>query len=141
MNAQIIVFIVIAVTLISFIYGKLRYDFIALLGLIALTITGVVSPEDSFLGFSHPAVITVASVLVISSALIKTGVVDRLVLLINKGSDKIYVKIMSLMVITAVLSGFMNNVGALALIMPIGLTIAKDNKISPSKLLMPVAFA
>lgn len=141
MNAQIIVFIVIAVTLISFIYGKLRYDFIALLGLIVLTITGVVSPEDSFVGFSHPAVITVASVLVISSALIKTGVVDRLVLLINKGSDKIYVKIMSLMVITAVLSGFMNNVGALALIMPIGLTIAKDNKISPSKLLMPVAFA
>lgn len=141
MNAQIIVFIVIAVTLISFIYGKLRYDFIALLGLIVLVITGVVSPEDSFVGFSHPAVITVASVLVISSALIKTGVVDRLVLLINKGSDKIYVKIMSLMVITAVLSGFMNNVGALALIMPIGLTIAKDNKISPSKLLMPVAFA
>lgn len=141
MNSQIIVFIVIAITLFLFIYGRLRYDFVALLGLIALTITGVISPETSFLGFSHPAIITVASVLVISSALIKTGAVDRLVILINKGSDKIYIKIMSLMIITATLSAFMNNVGALALIMPIAITIAKDNKINPSQLLMPVAFA
>lgn len=141
MNSQIIVFIVIAVTLFLFIHGKLRYDFVALLGLIVLTITGVVSPETSFLGFSHPAVITVASVLVISSALIKTGVIDKIVTLINKGPDKVYLKIMSLMIITAILSAFMNNVGALALIMPIALTIAKQNKIAPSQLLMPVAFA
>ena len=141
MNSQIIVFIVISATLFLFIYGKLRYDFVALLGLVVLTITGVISPETSFLGFSHPAIITVASVLVISSALIKTGVVNRLVMLINKGSDKVYIKIMSLMAITAILSAFMNNVGALALIMPIGLTIAKDNKIPPSQLLMPISFA
>ena len=83
MNPQIIVFIVIAVTLFLFIYGKLRYDFVALIALVVLTITGVVSPETSFLGFSHPAVITVASVLVISSALIKTGLVNRLVMLIK----------------------------------------------------------
>lgn len=141
MGPQIIVFIVILATLFLFIHGKLRYDFVALLGLIVLTITGVVSPETSFLGFSHPAIITVASVLVISSALIKTGLVDRIVRVINKGSDKIYIKIMSLMLITAGLSGFMNNVGALALILPIAMTIAKQNKISPSQLLMPVAFA
>ncbi len=141
MGPQIIVFIVIIATLFLFIYGRLRYDFVALLGLIVLTITGVVSPETSFLGFSHPAIITVASVLVISSALIKTGLVDRIVRVINRGSDKIYMKIMSLMLITALLSGFMNNVGALALILPIAMTIAKQNKISPSQLLMPVAFA
>ncbi|HZK33620.1 MAG TPA: SLC13 family permease [Tissierellaceae bacterium] len=141
MNSQIIVFIVIAVTLFLFIYGKLRYDFVALLGLVILTTTGVVSPEQAFLGFSHPAVITVASVLVISSALIKTGAIDRLVTLINRGPDKIYMKIMSLMVITAILSAFMNNVGALALILPIGITIARDNDVPPSQLLMPVAFA
>ncbi len=141
MNSQIIVFIVIALTLFLFIYGRLRYDFVALMGLIVLTITGVVSPETSFLGFSHPAIITVASVLVISSALIKTGVIDRIVTLINKGTDKIYIKIMSLMLVTAILSAFMNNVGALALIMPVAMTIAKQNKIAPSQLLMPVAFA
>lgn len=141
MNSQIIVFVVILATLFLFIYGKLRYDFVALLGLIVLTITGVISPETSFLGFSHPAIITVASILVISSTLIKTGVVDKIVRLINRGPDKVHIKIISLMIITALLSAFMNNVGALALIMPIALTIAKQNKISPSQLLMPVAFA
>lgn len=141
MNSQIIVFIVIGITLILFIDGRLRYDFVALLGLITLTITGVISPETSFLGFSHPAIITVASVLVISSALIKTGVIDKFVVLINKSTNKVPLRIMSLMILTSTLSAFMNNVGALALIMPIAITIAKDNNIDPSQLLMPVAFA
>ena len=141
MLSQIIVFAVILITLYLFIDGRLRYDFVALLGLIVLTITRVITPETAFLGFSHPAIITVASVLVISSALIKTGVIDNLVLLINKGKNTVPIKVMSLMVITAILSAFINNVGALALIMPIALTISKDNKIAPYQLLMPVAFA
>ncbi len=141
MYSQIIVFVIIVITLILFIDGRLRYDFVALLGLIVLTITKVITPDTAFLGFSHPAIITVASVLVISSALIKTGVIDNLVHLINKGKNGVQFKIMSLMIITAILSAFINNVGALALIMPIALTISKDNKISPHQLLMPVAFA
>lgn len=141
MTAQIIVFIVIAITLFLFIDGRLRYDFVSLLGLLVLTITKVISPETSFKGFSHPAIITVASVLVISSALINTGAIDKLVVIINKGTNNIQLRIMSLMIITATLSAFMNNVGALAIIMPIAIKIAKDNKIAPSQLLMPVAFA
>ncbi len=141
MNPQIIVFIVIGITLFMFIDGRLRYDFVALLGLLVLTITGVVSPETSFSGFSHPAIITVASVLVISRALIKTGVIDKFVAVINKNTNKVQLRIMALMILTAGLSAFMNNVGALSLIMPIAITIAKDNKIAPSQLLMPVAFA
>ncbi len=141
MYQQIIVFAVIIITLLLFIDGRVRYEFVSLLGLIILSITGVISPENAFSGFSHPAIITVASVLVISSALIKSGVVDRLVILLNKGPEGISFKIMSLMVVTAILSAFMNNVGALALIMPIAIRVAKDGKISPSKLLMPVAFA
>lgn len=141
MYSQIIVFAIILITLYLFIDGRIRYDFVALLGLITLTITRVIPPETSFAGFSHPAIITVASVLVISSALIKTGVIDNLVALINKGKNTVPIKVLSLMVITAILSAFINNVGALALIMPIALTISKDNKIAPYQLLMPVAFA
>ncbi len=141
MLSQIIVFAVILITLYLFIDGRLRYDFVALLGLITLTITGVIPAEKAFAGFSHPAIITVASVLVISSALIKTGVIDNIVRLINKGKNSVTTKVMSLMVITALLSAFINNTGALALILPIALTISKDNKISPHQLLMPVAFA
>ena len=141
MDPRILVLLITLATLFLFVQGKLRYDFVSLLCLLVLVFTGLVKPADAFVGFGHPAVITVAAVLIISSALIKTGVIDRLVVLINRGSDKIQLKIFSLMAITAGLSAFMNNVGALALVMPICLTIARDMETPPSQLLMPVAFA
>lgn len=141
MGSQVIVFLIIIGTLILFIDGRIRYEFVSLSGLILLVVTGVVDPQDAFLGFSHPAVITVASVLVISSALVKSGAIEHLVVFINSKSTGTLSKIMSLMVITAILSAFMNNVGALALIMPIAIEVAKDSKLSPSILLMPVAFS
>lgn len=141
MNQQIIVLIVVLLTLTMFLINKLRYDFVSLLMVISLVVFGIITPEDAFSGMGHPAIITVASILVISSALIKTGVVDKLVVLVNKGPKNVSYKVFILMFVTASLSAFMNNVGALALIVPIALKISRDNKISPSKLLMPVAFA
>lgn len=141
MIQQLIVFGVILFTLIMFIDGRVRYDFVSMLGLLILTFTRVLSPEDALTGFSHPAVITVASVLVISNAIIKSGVIEHLVVLLNRKTDNASVKIMGLMVVTAILSAFMNNVGALALILPVALRIAKDSKLSPSGFLMPIAFA
>lgn len=141
MKPQMIVFIVILATFYLFVDGRVRYEFASLSGLMVLVVSGVIEPQDAFLGFSHPAVITVASVLVISSALVKSGVIEHLVVFLNKRSKNITSKLASLMVVTAVLSAFMNNVGALALIMPITIKVAKDNKMSPSVLLMPVAFA
>ncbi len=138
---QIIVFLVIGMTLLLFIDGRIRYEFVSITGVLILAITGVISPEEAFIGFGHPAVITVASVLVISAALIKSGVIEHVVVLLNGLTNNIYLKVMGLMVVTAFLSSFMNNIGALALILPVTLRIAKDNKMSPSKLLMPVAFA
>jgi di/tricarboxylate transporter len=79
--------------------------------------------------------------LVISNALIRSGAIDHIVILINKNTKHITTKILGLTAITALVSAFMNNVGALALIMPIAIKIAKDNKIPASQFLMPVAFA
>lgn len=141
MFQQYIVFGVIGLTLLLFIDGRIRYEFVSISGVLVLAITGVISPEEVFAGFSHPAVITVASVLVISSALIKSGVIEHLVVLLNGLTDNTYLKVMGLMGVTALLSAFMNNVGALALILPVALRIAKDSKMSPSKVLMPVSFA
>lgn len=138
---QLVVFGVIILTLVFFVNGKLRYDFVALLAIITLSLFRIITFEEAFSGFSHPAVITIISVLVISSALIKTGAINQVVIILNKVSDNVSLKIFSLMLITAFLSGFMNNIGALALILPIAIRVAKDSKISPSKLLMPVAFA
>ncbi len=138
---QVIVFAVILSTLFLFIDGRIRYEYISIMSLLFLTVTGVISPDETFSGFGHPAVITVASVFVISAALIKSGVVERLVILLNGKSSSLHFKIAGLMLITAFLSAFMNNVGALALILPVALRIAKDGRTSPSKFLMPVAFA
>ncbi len=138
---QAIVFAIIGLTLFLFIDGRIRYEFISISGLLILTVAGIIKPEETFSGFGHPAVITVASVLVISAALIKSGIVERIVVLLNGKAESIYLKVSGLMIVTAFLSAFMNNVGALALILPVALRIAKDSKTSPSKFLMPVAFS
>lgn len=141
MLQQAIVFAIIGLTLFLFIDGRIRYEFISISGLLILTVAGIIKPEETFSGFGHPAVVTVASVLVISAALIKSGIVERIVVLLNGKAESIYLKVSGLMIVTAFLSAFMNNVGALALILPVALRIAKDSKTSPSKFLMPVAFS
>jgi di/tricarboxylate transporter len=141
LQQQLIVFGVILGSLFLFVNGSIRYDFVALIALLVLALTGIVPASSAFLGFGHPAVITVAAILVVSSALLKTGALDQLVKFLNKGGRSISVKIAALMIMTAVLSSFMNNVGALALIMPIAIKVGKHHKISASYLLMPVAFA
>lgn len=138
---QLIVFAVIALSLYLFVDGRIRYDFVSLIALVTLTVFQIVKPSDAFLGFGHPAVITVVAVLIISSALIKTGAVNQLVSLLNRGIKSTPLKILSLMSLCALLSAFMNNVGALALVMPMAISIGKEHQISPSHLLMPVAFA
>ncbi len=141
MLQQMIVFGVIVGSLILFAQGSIRYDFVGLGALLVLALAGIVPAGDAFLGFGHPAVITVAAVLVISSSLLKTGVLDQLVKILNRSGRGINIKIALLMIMTAVLSSFMNNVGALALVMPVALEVGKHHKISASYLLMPVAFA
>lgn len=138
---QIIVFFVILGSLILFIRGKIRYDIVAVMGLLILVVFGIVPAETAFNGFSHPAIISVIAILIVSSGLIKTGAVEELVHWMNQTKGSISIKILSLSVMTAVLSSFMNNVGALAIIMPIAINVGKKNKISVSSLLMPVAAA
>ncbi len=141
MYEQIVVFSIIVLILIFFIDGRIRYDFVSLGGLVVLIFSGVISPEDAFSGFSHPAIITVAAVLVISSGLVKTGVIDHIVAALNKKSRSSSVIMTKLMMITALLSGFMNNIGALALVLPVAIKVAREHKFSPSRILMPLAFS
>lgn len=138
---QGVVFAVLGIALILFVRGPFRYDFVALLALLAVTITGVVPASDAFAGFGHPAVITVAAVLVISAALQEAGVVDLLVRPLARLGNRISVNIIALTVLVAVLSAFMNNVGALALMMPVAIRMATRGGFPPSALLMPLAFA
>ena len=148
---QIAISLILLLTFILFIYGKWRYDIVSLISLFVLAFTDkilgeensdlVINMNEIFKGFSHPAVITVAAVLIISQAMKNSGVVDLLALQIKPFTKKQEIHISSMSGIIAILSGFMNNVGALALMLPVALKTAWEQKRSPRILLMPIAFA
>jgi di/tricarboxylate transporter len=124
-----------------FLWGGLRHDIVAMLALIAVVLTGLVPFDETFDGFAHPAVITVAAVLILSRALQNAGIVDVVVRLLAplRGRDRVQIGAQTGLV--AVLSGFMNNVGALALMLPVALRNAYRDGYPPAISLMPLAFA
>lgn len=138
---QILLLITLAVTLVLFVVDKIRYDIVALIALIFLTVTKVIPTTEAFSGFSHPAVITVAAVLVISRGLMNSGLVDVITELVNKVGKNTTIQVFILCSLVAFCSAFINNVGALALFMPVAIRVAKKSEKSPSVLLMPIAFA
>ena len=148
---QISIFCIIIFTFTLFIWGKWRYDIISIIALCILFIVDmilggdksnlIVSTSDIFLGFGHPAVITVAAVLIISCALRNSGVVDLIARYISPLSKNQTVHISTLSGVVAICSAIMNNVGALALMLPVAIKTSLKQKRSPSILLMPLAFA
>lgn len=135
-----IIFIILAVTLVLFIWGHWRYDVVALLCLVAVVLSGVIPYKEAFSGLSNPAVITVAMVMVITRAIAHSGLVDHLVRRLSPATNNCMLHIATLTIIAAILSSFMNNVGALALVMPVAIQTAFERNRSPSLLLMPIAF-
>ena len=123
-----------------FLWGPWRHDMVALGALLASVALGLVPSAGAFAGFGHPAVITVACVLVLSRALQASGAVDLVVRKIMPANAGPLLTIAALTGIGAVLSGFMNNVGALALLMPVALQVAAKQQLPPGQVLMPLAF-
>ena len=132
---------VLAATLGLFIWGRIRYDAVALLALLTLVLAGIVEPAQAFLGFGHPAVVTVAAVLAVSRALANAGVVDLLAGSLSRVGRHPVLLVGALCLVTALLSAFINNVGALALLLPVAIRMARERELSPSLVLMPIAFA
>ncbi len=140
-NEQLFALIILGASFIGFMVGRWRYDVIAIGALLALVILGIVPQGDAFLGFSHRAVITVAAVLVLSHALGNTGVTFHLSQHLTRFSSRPSLLILTLTTLVAFFSAFMNDVGALALIMPVAIQVSQRYKIPASKILMPMAFA
>ena len=123
------------------IWGKWRYDAVTLLCLAALVLMGIVPANDAFSGFGHPAVVTVALVLLISKGLQEAGMVSLAGNLFSRLTLSENQFLIMIMVIAALLSSFMNNIGAMALLLPITLSVCQKMEWNPSKFLMPLAFA
>jgi len=136
-----IVFATLAAALVLFAWGRIRYDVVALMALLAVTLTGIVGTDQAFAGFGHPAVITVAAVLIISRALRDSGMIDLITEYIKPFTKAPETHITSMSGVVALASGFMNNVGAMAILLPVALQTAKERSRSPAVILMPLAFA
>jgi di/tricarboxylate transporter len=137
---QWIIFGILAVTMALFIWNRWRYDVVSVAALLVVTVTGIVPHDEVFSGFSHPAVITVVAVLVVSKALFNAGVIDLVARQLGRVGDRPTIQVAALTGLVAVCSGFMNNVGALALLMPVATWMSRKSGHSPSLLLMPLAF-
>lgn len=134
------ILLILAATIGLFLWGVWRHDMVALAALLTCVAAGLVEPDAAFAGFGHPAVISVACVLVLSRGLQNTGAVDALSRRLLPAKAGPSLSILALAALAALLSAFMNNVGALALLMPVAVQMARRLELSPGQLLMPLAF-
>jgi di/tricarboxylate transporter len=138
---QATAFGIVGVTIALFIWGRLPYDLVALLSLLAGVVAGLIPAKEAFAGFSDDVVVIVGSALLVSAAVAKSGVVETamrpLVPRLRGAATQVPVLAGAVMV----LSAFVKNIGALALFMPVAFQLARRTGTSPSALLMPMAFA
>ncbi len=137
---QSLILVILIATVAMFLWGRWRHDMVAAGALLACVLFGLIAPAEAFAGFGHPAVITVACVLVLSRGLQTSGAVDALARVVLPARAGPTLAIAALTVVGAVLSAFMNNVGALALLMPVAIQIASRQDMPPGRVLMPLAF-
>jgi len=137
---QILILAILFVTAAMFLWDRWRHDMVAVAALLACVLAGLVPAADAFAGIGHPAVITVACVLILSSGLKNSGAVDVLTRYVVPAAAGPTLTIGALTALAALLSAFMNNVGALALLMPLALQIAVKQSLPPGRVLMPLAF-
>ena len=140
MSDQSIVFLLISTTLILFIWGRIRYDLVAFIALISGAIVGVIPTQNVFSGFGHPAVVIIALVLIISRGLVRSGAVEIISSSLSNLTSGVKTHIALMGGISAALSSIVNNVAALAILMPADTQLNKKAKRKPSATLMALAF-
>lgn len=139
-QAQILSFAILGGTMVLFVWGRIRYDLVALLALLASVACGTVGPKEAFKGFSDDIVIIVGSALVISAAVSRSGIVEMVLQSITKQLKKVKWQLTILVGSVTILSGLVKNIGALAMLMPAAIRTAKKSNVSPSAFLMPMSF-
>lgn len=137
---QILIGAVIVGALALFIWDKWRYDLVAMMALLVAAVLGLVPSNQVFSGFGNAAVITVAAVLVISHALWRSGAVDALAGMMKRVEKRPLLQLIALTLLTTLLSAFMNNTGAMAIMIPVALQLARSGNGNASQVLMPMAF-
>jgi len=138
---QVLAFAVMGGAVALFVWGKLRYDLVALMALVGGVLVGVIPAEEMFSGFSNDLIWIIASVLVLSAAIARSGLIDRALAPAMSWLNKPHVQIPAFAGAVMVLSMITKNIGALAIMMPIALQNARKTGTPASRLLMPMSFA
>jgi di/tricarboxylate transporter len=138
---QITLFTLLFLVFALLIWGRWRYDLVAFVALLVAILTGLVPGDRAFAGFGHPAVVIIALVLIVSKGLSNSGAIELLARFVISGTRKLSAHITIMASLAAALSALMNNVAALALLMPVDMQAAKKADRSPSLSLMPLSFA
>lgn len=140
-NPQILAFVVVGGMMIAFVSGRVRYDVVACLALLVSVVVGIVPPDAAFSGFSDDIVIIVGSALLVSGAVSRSGVMEMLLHRYAPNVTSPRLQLIILIAVVAVLSAFVKNIGALAIMIPIAFQMARRSGVSPSMFLMPMSFA
>ncbi len=138
---QTLSFAVIACMMLAFIWGRVRYDVVAAVGLLAAVAAGIVPFDKAFTGFADDIVIIVGSALVVSAAVSRSGIMELALQRWAPNLTSPRLQLIMLVTTVAVLSAFVKNIGALAIMIPIAFQFARRSNVSPSMFLMPMAFA
>ena len=138
---QILLFGLLFFVFVFLIWGRWRYDLVAFVALIAALLLGLVPKEEAFSGFGHPATIIIALVLIVSKGLSNSGAIELIAKQVSRVAVSLQMHIAAMAGISAALSAVMNNVAALAMLMPVDIQAAVKAKRSPSLTLMPLSFA
>jgi di/tricarboxylate transporter len=137
---QALAFAVIAGMMIMFVWGRIRYDLVAGLALLAALLVGVVPYDQAFSGFSNDILMVVGAALVVSAAVTRSRIMDGLLQKLAPGLTSVRAQVVLLVTVVTVLSAFVKNIGALAMMLPVAFQMAKRSQVSPSLYLMPMAF-
>jgi len=137
---QVLSFAIIAFMMAAFVWGRFRYDLVACGALIAALATGVVPLDKAFSGFSDDIVIIVGSALLVSAGVARSGIMEFALQRFAPNVTGVRAQLVLLVVVVTVLSAFVKNIGALAIMIPIAFQFARRSGVSPSVFLMPMAF-
>ncbi|MGO4389401.1 SLC13 family permease [Microvirga sp. 2YAF29] len=139
-HQQMLSFAIVAGMMALFVWGRLRYDLVAVLALLAAVLVGIVPADKAFTGFSDDIVIIVASALLVSAAVAKSGVLEAALHHAGPYLRTTQIQVVVLVATVTVLSAFVKNIGALAMMIPVAFQIARRSNTPPSSFLMPMAF-
>lgn len=139
-GAQWLTLAVLGATVLAFVWSRIRHDVVAFAALLACVLLGLTPAETAFKGFGNHAVVLVAFVLILSHGFQRSGAIDAISHRLVTGEGSRFRGVAALTVLAAVLAAFTTNIGALALLMPLGLQFAQRNGLAPAQVLVPLSY-